>query len=287
MLPEKIKNSCEKTLGCLIDRVTAVSGGDINQARLLRTSRGAFFLKYNTSDHAPDMLEVEKKGLELIADSNCIRVPTVIGMDATAGSAYLLLEYISSGKADTSFWISFGGALAQMHRSRQDHFGLNHDNYIGRLPQSNTLHKSAVAFLIEDRLEPQCQMAVDRQLLSATDLQHVKSFFQKLPQLIPEDSPSLIHGDLWSGNFMVDENKRAVLIDPAVSFGLREMDLAMSLLFGGFDALFYQSYHEAYPLHPDWEQRMDIYQLYYLLAHLNMFGRSYLGSVQQILRKYQ
>jgi protein-ribulosamine 3-kinase len=287
MLPEKIKNSCEKTLGCPIKRVSAVSGGDINQARLLHTLQGVFFLKYNTSDHAPDMLEVERKGLELIAASNCIRVPAIIGFDATKGGAYLLLEYIPSGKADTAFWISFGSALAQMHRSRQDHFGLNHDNYIGRLPQRNAPQKSAVDFLIEDRLEPQCRMAIDRQLLSSADLKEVKGLFQKLPRLIPEELPSLIHGDLWSGNFMVDENNRAVLIDPAVSYGLREMDLAMSRLFGGFDALFYRAYQEAYPLHDDWEQRMDIYQLYYLLVHLNMFGRSYLGSVQQILRKYQ
>jgi fructosamine-3-kinase len=287
MLPEKIKKSCEKTLGCPIERVTAVSGGDINQARLLHTAQGAFFLKYNTSDQAPDMLEVERKGLELIAASACIRVPTVIGTGATAAGAYLLLEYISPGRADSNFWKSFGRELAQMHRTGQEHFGLDHDNYIGKLPQYNTPRINAVTFLIEDRLEPQCRMAADRQLLSSADLQDAKKLFNRLPQLIPAEPPSLIHGDLWSGNFMVDENARPVLIDPAVSYGLREMDLAMSLLFGGFDALFYQSYQEAYPLQHNWEERVDIYQLYYLLVHLNMFGRSYLGAVQQILRKYQ
>lgn len=287
MLPQKIKTSCEKALGQPIDRITAVSGGDINQARLLHTQKGIFFLKYNTSDEAPDMLAVESKGLERIAASDSIRVPTVIGMDTTAEGAFLLLEYIPSGKANSSFWISFGKALARMHRSRQDHFGLDHDNYIGRLPQSNTPQKDAVTFLIEDRLEPQCRMAVDRQLMSSADWQDANTLFRRLPQLIPAESPSLIHGDLWSGNFVVGENSQAVLIDPAVCYGLREMDLAMSLLFGGFDALFYQSYQEAYPLKNDWEQRMDLYQLYYLLAHLNMFGRSYLGSVQRILRTYQ
>ncbi len=174
-----------------------------------------------------------------------------------------------------------------MHRFGQSHYGLNHDNFIGRLPQYNSSKEDAIDFLIEDRLAPQCRLAMDQQLLQAGDMKKFEALFKKLPELLPIESPSLIHGDLWSGNFMIAENGRSVLIDPAVSFGLREMDLAMSLLFGGFNDLFYQAYHEAFPLKGGWRERMDIYQLYYLLAHLNMFGRSYLRPVQQILNKYQ
>lgn len=287
MLPESIKIHCEDTLDLKIARITALSGGDINQARILHTSKGAFFIKFNSSDQAFEMLRTEKKGLELIAASESIRVPVVLGLGNTSAGAYLLLEYLPNGGASNAFWQSFGRQLARMHRSRQSHYGLDHDNFIGHLPQFNTPQKDAVSFLIEDRLEPQCRMAIEQQLMQPADMRQAEVLFRKLPHLIPSELPSLIHGDLWNGNFMVSENQKAILIDPAAAYGLREMDLAMSLLFGGFDPLFYKAYQEAYPMQSDWEKRMDIYQLYYLLAHLNMFGRSYLRSVQNILGKYQ
>lgn len=286
LLPIEIKNSCEKALGVAIDQVTALSGGDINQARLLNTRKGYFFLKFNTSPQAFDMLMAERKGLELLERVHKIRVPAIMAADHTAAGTYLLLEYIPSGQTSPSFWYSFGAQLAQLHRTRHTSFGLDHPNFIGTLVQDNSPQKSAVAFLIKDRLEPQANMAVKNQYFQSRDMDMLETLFKKLAQLIPEESPSLIHGDLWNGNFMATESQRAVLIDPAIAYGPREMDLAMTLLFGGFDAAFYQSYSEEYPLQSDWEKRMDIYQLYYLLAHLNMFGTSYLRPVQNILKKY-
>jgi fructosamine-3-kinase len=287
LLPLEIKHGCEKALGLSIDHISALSGGDINQARLLHSSKGYFFLKFNNSPQAHHMLMAEKKGLQLLKQAKKIRVPSIIHMDVTPAGSYLLLEYIPSGHIDPPFWRSFGYQLAQLHRTHHSFYGLDYANFIGTLAQDNTPQKSAVDFLIKDRLRPQAALAQKNQFLLANDLKMLESLFQKLIDLIPEEASSLLHGDLWNGNFMVSESQQAVLIDPAAAYGPREMDLAMTLLFGGFDAKFYQSYNEEYPLQSGWEQRMDIYQLYYLLAHLNMFGSSYLRSVQRILIKYQ
>lgn len=287
MLPNDIKTHCEEVLGVSIFKDVALPGGDINQACLIKTSQGAFFLKFNRSDKGYAILLAEKKGLALIGQSGSIRVPKVIHLGKAHSGAFLILEYIPTTRAQASFWPAFAGQLAQLHQASQPHYGLDHDNFIGTLSQYNSPQSSAAAFLVEDRLRPQCQLAQDLNLLSEGDIKQLERLFKRIPQLIPPEPPALIHGDLWSGNFLVSEAQQVVIIDPAVAYGLREMDLAMSLLFGGFDAQFYQSYQEIYPMKSGWEGRMDIYQLYYLLAHLNMFGTSYLRSVRSIVQKYQ
>ncbi len=286
-LPISIHQHCENILGADIQQVLSVKGGDINQSRLIRTSKGSFFLKFNTSSSANLILSSEKKGLTLIASSGKIRTPNLISLNRNSEGSFLLMEYISSKSPSPLFWHQFGVQLADLHRVRNTHFGLDHSNYIGTLPQSNSYHSDLLSFIIEERYAPQIKMAFNQGLLNKQDLDVTNLFFKQLTNLIPREKPSLIHGDLWSGNFMVNHLDHVVLIDPSVSYGPREMDIAMSLLFGGFNKGFYQSYNESYPLLSGWEERMEIYQLYYLLAHLNMFGRSYAGSVRNILRKYQ
>jgi len=269
-----------------IDGALPVSGGDINEARRLETPLGKFFLKMNTAAHAHRMFAAEAKGLQLMADARALRIPEVIGSSTEGSTGWLLMEFMEQGRRRPDFWENLGAGLADMHRTRSAQYGLEHDNFIGSLPQSNTQHENWLEFYIAERLQPQVQMALQSKKFNTSDQENFEKLYEKLPQLLPEESPALIHGDLWSGNFLADELGAPVLIDPAVCFASREMDIAMSMLFGRFDQAFYDAYHDTYPLLPDWEERVDLYQLYYLLVHVNLFGGGYVGSVQRIVKRF-
>lgn len=286
-LPEHIRISCEKLLGTPIEAAFHVSGGDINEARRLETGKGRFFLKMNRADHAHQMFAVEAQGLQLLAQTHTLRIPQVIGYGKESEPAgFLLLELIEQGTPRADFWKRFGEGLALLHRTTQTGFGLETNNFIGSLPQSNRRHDSWVEFYIEERLLPQIQLAETHHHFSTADHENFDKLFKKLPQILPEEPPALIHGDLWNGNFLADDNGAPVLVDPAVCFASREMDIAMSKLFGGFDREFYQVYQQHYPFLPGWEERIDLYQLYYLLVHVNLFGSGYVQSVRQVLRRF-
>lgn len=285
-IPEDIKKQCEALLNTTIETALPVSGGDINQARRLETPHGRFFLKLNTTGHAHHMFAAEAQGLQRMANTHALRIPNVIGCSSVGSMGWLLMEWIESEHRRPDFWQNFGASLATMHRTRGAYFGLNHDNFIGSLPQSNTQHENWVEFYIAERLQPQVKMALQSNKFNTSDQRNFEHLYRQLPQILPEESPALIHGDLWSGNFLADELGAPVLIDPAVCFASREMDIAMSLLFGGFDQAFYDAYHDTYPLLPGWEERVDLYQLYYLLVHVNLFGGGYVGSVRRILPRF-
>lgn len=287
-LPDRVRARCETLLGTPIQAAFRMSGGDINEARRLETSDGRFFLKMNDAAQAHEMFAAEAKGLNLLASTRTLRIPQVIGFSQPEAdkTGFLLLEFIETGNRRPDFWQRLGEDLATLHRTRHQQFGLDFDNFIGLLPQANVSYHSWTNFYIHQRLAPQVTLAESSNRLNTTDLQQFEKLYQKLHHIIPEEAPSLIHGDLWNGNFLADENGAPVLIDPAVCFASREMDVAMSLLFGGFDETFYQAYRYAYPLLPGWEERMELYQLYYLLVHVNLFGGGYAQSVRQILRKF-
>lgn len=285
-LPEKITHQCEAALDRKILSVEYVGGGDINQARRLKTSKGDFFLKMNSGNKAKTMFEVEQKGLELLAAAKIIRIPSVIAVLFDGKNAGLLMEHIETGYRADGFWKKFGTALAELHRQSAEQYGLDHDNFIGSLPQSNNHHETWSAFYIHERLLPQIEMAVTDGQMTTQDRKSFDSLFKKLPTICPEEKPSLTHGDLWSGNFLVGSESEPVLIDPAVSYAHREMDLAMSRLFGGFDRSFYRAYEEAWPLVSGFEKRLPIYQLYYLMVHVNLFGGGYVRSVRNILKEF-
>jgi fructosamine-3-kinase len=284
MLPVPVRDRCRELLGRPIRQVTPLGGGDINQARLLETGSGRYFLKMNTLAVSLDMFRTEAAGLKLIRETETIRSPNVLGCEQVGNTAFLLLEFIESGRRSDGFWTNFGVSLAEMHRAPQPAFGLSFDNYIGSLPQANPEMERWPAFYQRARLAPQLQMALDTNRLDSRDRAQFDQLFQKLPDLLPGEPPSLIHGDLWSGNFLAGPNEEGVLIDPAVCRAHREMDIAMSKLFGGFAPAFYEAYHAAYPLLSGWEERVPIYQLYYLLVHVNLFGGGYVGSVREVLR---
>ncbi len=263
-----------------------VGGGDINDARKIKTTAGTFFVKINSAARYPAMFEKEARGLKLLSAAGVIDVPQVVGFGEEGRDAFLVLHYIESGVRKSGFWQDFGKKMALLHQNTQPYFGLDHDNYIGSLPQSNRQHQSWPDFFREERLLPQIKMAHRKGLIDASFINMFDRFFSRLPALFPDEPPALVHGDLWGGNYMVSQNGDPVIIDPAVYYGHREMDLGMSQLFGGFDPAFYAAYHEHYPLHPGWQERLDYCNLYPLMVHVNLFGGGYVGSVRQILKRF-
>ncbi len=286
MLPLAIVESCQDILKAKITTVQPVSGGDINIAFKVETALGHFFIKTNSAPFAEQMFETEAKGLATLAECGNLLTPEVLGFGSTSQGSYLLLEYIETSYRPDDFWEKFGQALAELHRNTSTGFGFDHDNFIGSLPQHNNRHDDWATFYTQERLLPQLAIAKQKALLQTTDFQRFDLFLKKLPTLCPNEPPALTHGDLWSGNFLCDAQGQPVLIDPAASYSHREMDLAMSRLFGGFDRPFYRSYEEEWPLERGFEQRLPVYQLYYILVHVNLFGSGYMRQVREILDRY-
>lgn len=259
-----------------------LSGGSINSVYQISSPPNSYVIKINRAEKFPGMFEKEAAGLEVLKNSNTFRIPKVIDFGNFENMAYLLLEYIPEGNPDSGFWEKFAENLSQLHQNSQKNFGLNYDNYIGSLPQKNIASESAADFYITSRLEPQFRMAED----AGFKFENLDSIFKNIASEIPEEKPSLIHGDLWSGNYMVSSKNEAVLIDPAVSYAPREMDLAMMKLFGGFPDEIFSTYNSIFPLEENWKDRIQIWQLYYLLVHLNLFGRGYYRQVRAIVDRY-
>ncbi|MHC1777419.1 MAG: fructosamine kinase family protein [Lentimicrobium sp.] len=263
-----------------------LGGGSINEAFCIETSSGQYFLKFNLAKRYPGMFAAEARGLGILANAECIQVPDVIHNSETGNYSFLLLHFIKSQLPATNFWQLFGQKLARLHQKTSPDFGLDHDNYIGSLKQSNKHHLRWTDFLVEERIQPQVKMAFDDRLIDNQDLRRMELLYKKLPEILPVEPPSLIHGDLWSGNYMVGSDGNPCIIDPAVYYGHREMDIAMSKLFGGFTPEFYRSYNEEYPMEKGWEKRVGLNQLYPLLVHVNLFGGGYSRQVRQILLSY-
>jgi len=264
-----------------------VSGGCINNGLKINSSIGNYFLKWNEKK-IKDLFLIEEKGLKLISEliEKPLSVPKVIGSGHLRGKDYLLLEYIQKSQLNHSFWKEFGHGIAKLHLHSSNYFGLPYDNYIGSLPQNNSKHLNWVDFYIENRLEVQLGLAIYNGYVDQSFAKRFRYLYSQLPGLLSDEPPSLLHGDLWSGNFMVNQEGSPCLIDPAIYYGNREIEIAFTQLFGGFNTEFYSSYQEQYPFVPGWEERIPIYHLYPLLVHLNLFGESYLLDINRILRRY-
>ena len=290
MLNNELEEQIKHITGKSIHSVRAVSGGDINQAAILVfNDQSRLFLKYNAHTNR-DMFEKEAKGLDLLKrQQTSMYIPEVInyGYLEASHTGYLLMELIQTGQENTNFFTYFGHALAEMHKVTTGFYGLDYDNYIGRLPQSNHKHDNWIDFFISERIEPQYKMAFDSHRLPESGAVYLQHLYSKLPEILPDEPPSLLHGDLWSGNYLCGQNQQIILIDPAVYFGHREMEIAFTQLFGGFGANFYQAYQESFPQEPNFSSRKDIYNLYPLLVHTNLFGGSYANSVMHILSRFR
>ena len=285
---KKIKIRIEEKLGKKIKSFSSLSGGCISDAYKLITDNGsAFFLKYN-SGSSNDIFIKEANGLKELSKANSIRIPDVLSFDKD----YILLEFISSGSKKKNFFEDFGRKFADMHKYTATEFGFYEDNYIGSNPQKNISEEKEktnwVNFYFNKRILYQLQLA-EKIGNSTSELRKgISSLEEKIDGIIvgSSEKPSLLHGDLWGGNYMVDENGDAVLIDPAVYYGHREADLGMTKLFGGFSSEFYKAYNETFPLDDGYEYRENIYKLYHVLNHLNLFGGGYYSQAISLIKFY-
>lgn len=277
--------------GTKIEGTRPISGGDINEAYGLTLTDGErIFMKTNTRKNL-SIFTAEAVGLTAIARTKAIGTPHILGIgtdEDRGGYSFLLLEFISGKSHSGNYWEDFARQLSDMHRAPTDDwvsegkYGLDWHNYIGRHSQINTGHDSWTSFFRECRLEPQFKDAA--RYFEREDMKKVVRFLDHIDEILVEpEYPSLLHGDLWSGNVITGNDGRAWLIDPAVYVGHAEADIAMTELFGGFPPAFYDAYKEEAPLQPGYEHRRDVYNLYHLLNHLNMFGRMYLPEVKRIV----
>jgi fructosamine-3-kinase len=272
-----------RALGARVASTRSVSGGDINEAHQIALDDGrVLFAK--TNRHAdPAMFPAEARGLAWLAEAGALRVPKVLAVSGEAPS-FLVLERIEPARRRPDFDERLGRGLAALHRFGAAQFGLDHDNFIGRLPQSNRPAATWAEFYRSRRLEPQLRQAADAGLASPRLRRDGERLLATLEDVVgPPEPPARLHGDLWGGNLLVDEAGDPCLIDPAVHGGHRELDLAMMRLFGGFGTRVFSAYDEAFPLAPGHQDRVPLYQLYFLLVHVNLFGGSYVASVERAL----
>jgi fructosamine-3-kinase len=262
-----------------------VFGGDINQTFQLTTNTGAFFLKLNDGI-LKDMFQREFESLQLLHQTQTIQIPQPVLYGSFENNIFLLTEFIQKAKPSKNFWQTFAQQLAALHKHSNHQFGLSTDNYIGSLQQQNNFCKTWPEFYATQRIMPLMQLAFSQNKCSKQDVQLAEKLCSRFDDLFPEEKPALIHGDFWAGNFMSDDNGEPVIYDPAVYYGNREMDIAMSLLFGGFDKSFYTYYHEAFSLQPNWNERIKLCQLYPLLVHLILFGGHYYNNVMDTIKYY-
>ena len=295
-------NSLAEALVSLFGNSVAIAetdrlhGGDINKAYGLNLNNGKkIFMKANAKQNAA-FFTAEAAGLTAIAKTGAIGTPEILctGTDdgEDVGYSFLLLKFIKGGKLQKNYWQELAKNLAAMHKADTSvyfenggKFGFFQDNFVGARPQKNTPSESWISFFRDNRLSPQFKAADsyfdenDRSQITKL-LDHLEDF------MVEPEKPSLLHGDLWSGNVMCGPDGQAMLIDPATYVGHAEADLAMTELFGGFPPEFYEAYREAFALQPGYENRRDLYNLYQLLNHLNLFGPTYLGPVLSIVAEY-
>jgi fructosamine-3-kinase len=263
----------------------SLEGGNINSIYLLETTTLPMVVKSNSSIEYPNMFEYEKKGLEKLEQTKTIRIVETINQVNSGHLSFLILNYIQPKIKTKQFWENFGIKLNQLHQTQSNSFGLDSPNYIGNLPQPNNWCSTWAEFYVTQRLEPQLKKAIEKGFLKGL-IRQFEKLFHSIDTLFPKEPPSLIHGDLWRRNFISGENDTPFLIDPAIYFGHREMDIGMSLLFGGFEKYFYEAYNNETPLEKNWEERVPLTQLYPLLVHLNLFGNQYESSIKVILNRF-
>lgn len=259
----------------------SIGGGSINQAYCLTDGQRRFFVKLNQVSRLA-MFEVEAQGLQQIADTHTIRVPLPLCWGTTDRAAYLVLEWLDLGSNNRQGWAVMGQQLAAMHRvTSPQGFGWERSNIIGETPQMNPWTASWVEFFSEHRLGYQFRLAERR----GGHFPQKAELLAAIPDLLAghEPPPSLVHGDLWTGNAALTRDGEPVILDPAVYFGDREVDLAMSQLFGSLPPEFYRAYEQAYPLPPGYVQRQTLYNLYHILNHFNQFGGGYAAQANRMI----
>lgn len=263
-----------------------VYGGDISICFRLKTSGRDLFLKYRQGEEGEDFFKKELDGLKLLRSTGTVHVPLPFFYGNAAAGKYLLMEALEKTAPRKHFWQLLAERLAALHRCTAPCFGLAQNNYIGSLPQDNRPTLTWPEFYARRRLEPLIRQLIDRGFLPLALATPANRLFNSLGDLFPPEKPALLHGDLWGGNFLAGPGGQPYLFDPAVYYGSREMDLAMTRLFGGFDRKFYRHYETVFPPAPGWENRSRLCQLYPLLVHALLFAGGYIRQVREILSGY-
>lgn len=261
----------------------SVSGGSINQAYQVSDGHQHYFVKLNQASKVA-MFEAEALGLKDIQASQSIRVPQPLGWGLTEGQSYIIMEWIPLGQGNAQAWSLMGQQLATMHRqSHAQGFGWHQNNTIGDTPQQNDWRQDWGDFFVEQRLGYQLQLA-QRQ---GGHFRHGAALLDQVPTFLGSHHPesSMVHGDLWSGNAAFSQAGEPIILDPALYYGDREVDLAMTELFGGFPQAFYQGYQEVWPLAEGYQQRKILYNLYHILNHFNLFGGGYTSQAQRMIEQ--
>ena len=287
-MDQNLLKKIELTINDRIVNSRSISGGCISDSLLLITESGKkYFLKVNNTQ-PEDMFIKEANGLKELSIANTIRIPHVIFVH----SNYILLEAIESGTRIKNFFEDFGRRFAEMHKFTSDQFGFYENNYIGSIPQINIPQQNEAnnwtEFYFNKRILFQYELAVKNGYGDSTLISLIKKLENKIQEILKgsDEPPCLLHGDLWGGNYIVDEKGEACLIDPAVYYGHREADLAMTKLFGGFSSEFYKAYNKFYPLPDGYDYRENIYKLYHVMNHLNLFGTGYYNQTISLLKFY-
>lgn len=256
-------------------------GGCIHQSGIFSDGSRSFFVKVNQAD-AVGMFAAEERGLRALGAIGALRVPEVIGHAVVGDYALLVLEALDLGwRAESKSWADLGEGLAKLHLASADEHGFDADNFIGSSPQSNRRHQSWAEFFVEERLRPQFRMAAAKGMA----FEGAEHFMRRAGEILADHDPepSLLHGDLWSGNVSFTADGKPVIFDPATYYGDRETDLAFSEFFGGFAPEFYAAYRKAWPLGAGYEKRRDLYNLYHVLNHANLFGGGYASQAQGMM----
>jgi fructosamine-3-kinase len=268
----------------VLDGQSGIGGGDINTAMHISGGGREYFIKLNSA-HLLDMFEAEADGLREMAAAKAIRVPLPVCTGVSGNQAFIVMEYLAmGGRGGGSVMARFGEQLAQMHRYTVNRFGWHRDNTIGSTPQLNDWMDDWIHFWREQRLGYQLALA-GKHGIGARALQKGERLQEGLSAFFTTYQPeaSILHGDLWSGNYGISRDGEPVIFDPAVYFGDREADLAMTELFGGFGSEFYAGYQAAWPLDAGYQQRKTLYNLYHILNHYNLFGGGYASQAEGMI----
>jgi len=270
-----------------IESYHTVSGGDINEAYYVRSKQGEFFVKLNRNADV-SFFEFEKQGLEKIRNSNTIDVPKPFGITIVSDKniPMLWMEWIDGVKNEhTDVWL--GERLAALHQTSGEAFGLEGESYIGKLKQENQMTANWLDYYRDFRLSGQLKRGRSTFMVTGIREERLVKLMEQLDKWVPaKPKVSLLHGDLWGGNWMTGKDGTPFLIDPSILYGDHEFEIAFTELFGGFSNRFYDVYQDVFPLTDSYQEKLPLYQLYYLLVHLNMFGEAFGGSVDRILKRY-
>jgi len=277
-----------EALDCPVRSARPVGGGETSDAWRVELDDATLVFAKTNSTADPDLFASEADGLARLAATVTVRVPRVLAVRTDGSPRFIVLDWIEHGRPDRDHDDELGGELADLHRTTAPRFGLERDTITGRRRQPNAWCDTWVELYGEYRLRPTLHLAVDAQLLSTVTVERVERVIDRLPELVgPAEPPALIHGDLWGGNALSDSDGRPWLIDPAVSYSHREMDLAMMRLFGGFGSEVFRAYEARFPLADGWAERVELYQLFPLLVHaLHPSPAPYIGAVDEIARHY-